>query len=1692
MKFWSYKQITRGAFGWILCGLMATISIGAASAQTVTIENGGETGSSGTNWSISGATLTVTGDASINASVVEAALGNGSLSIEGDTDTVNIIINDAISSNANNALSLGGTGNQGSIQVNQDIDLDGSLSITTSGLTGEGGISLASGQLTVIQSGNTTFNGVISGTDAAFIKDGTGHLYLGGASTYTGSTTVNDGTLALAAANRLPDTTALTVNANGTFSLNGFNETVGSIAGSGLIVNGAVIREGLVMWLDAGNPASYDGSGNLWLDLTGNDYHATLLGEPAYNSDSGMLSFTNATQYAQLGTLPADFLGNPITGLTVFSIANFGTTRDKWERLVDFGNGPLSNNIVLARYDRDPNLGMAIYIGNASGARRGSPITDNVKMSFAGTADGSHWRMYSISSTNTISNWQADTDRLPLLVERTSNYIGKSNWSNDSAYLGEIGTVMVYNRALSQDDIELNHEVLFNRAEATLTMGGNNASTTFSGKIENGASTLNIVKTGMGTLTLSGQNGYTGSTEVEAGVVQLGASGSGSFSPLGTVAGATTIASGAALDLAGYTLATAEPITISGTGASGSGAIYNSSTTGVAWSGATTLAADASIKSAFGGALTWSGPISGWHALTIEALGDLDATITINGAVTLGGEIKISGNGDIIVDADVIADEANALTLKATNNINVNSGRTLQTQAGTITLWSDSDNSGSGGVALTDNSKILTSGGDIVIGGGTDPLVDGAKSRYAINLDGAHLEAGAGDISLYGQSRPSPDEGAGVRIVNSAKLSGKDIAIVGLGSTDNTARSNHGVKLEGGNTLISASGNLSITGTGGGRDRSRFNHGLFMRQATVETTGSGTLTITGTGGAPARGEDNDGIRLESGTIRTTTGTMTLIGVAGSGRICEGFAMTVPGPTTLGDASQSGDIIIQTDVTYFHPNSTNRFVGTGSLTIEPLSGEASFDGAFNLINLSLDANLSGLTIGKPGNVAAVNVRQAVSIGGPVSVYASTINVAGALNSSDEILLEAATGDLVVSAPIASTLDSGTSITLNAGKSESVGTASGGDIKMNDNGAVTVSGDANAKLFTGSPVTATGLADIADESLVFYDETSILPSLKAGKAYAIYRYTVADRLVLTTPPSTTGASGVPWATQPSVAITDAFGNVIRTQNDAIITAAIFSGEDGTLGGVAELQVTGGVASYQDLSVLGPVGNAYRIRFSSPGLYAVASEPLTLTAPGPVDLTVSQFSGDPIGNVKDDGESTSLLTVTLTDAFGNPRAGDTVVFELLEPEGRTLGASQGTTNAAGQFSTTLASTVIGITTVKAYINSISPANLIDTVGIGFIAGEPTQIELLSGDGQTGEVASALANPMRVRILDASDNPVEGAKVAFTGDGLTNPSNGLVLTDAQGEASIEWVLGEVAGAQTLVATLVNIEPAQAVTFQATAEPGPPAQWAFEIDTYKQLTTIPFDAALVLQDAYNNPTVANTPLTVTLTATNQSFIEGIADADDGTLSFNDISGPVSNTLPAGESRLNLADLVYDGLSAPEVELPDIELTASSTLDGQALTGKTKISAREIQLVVTASPNTIVADGVEQSVVTAVLSDIEGNPVPNQPMQFKNTLGQLLDDSTQQALGQPVVLIGDAKGETKLRFTSDTASSALVLVTSRGADPFELNIALTDPLDTQAMEALPVPGLNQYFVLLLSLLLVAIGLLATHQKRVLG
>lgn len=68
---------------------------------------------------------------------------------------------------------------------------------------------------------------------------GPGVLFLGGASSYSGATTVEAGTLEIGSASAIPAISAVTISSGSTLNLNGVNPTIGSLSGAGSVSLGS-------------------------------------------------------------------------------------------------------------------------------------------------------------------------------------------------------------------------------------------------------------------------------------------------------------------------------------------------------------------------------------------------------------------------------------------------------------------------------------------------------------------------------------------------------------------------------------------------------------------------------------------------------------------------------------------------------------------------------------------------------------------------------------------------------------------------------------------------------------------------------------------------------------------------------------------------------------------------------------------------------------------------------------------------------------------------------------------------------------------------------------------------------------------------------------------------------------------------------------------------------------------------------------------------------------------------------------------------------------------------------------------------------------------------------------------------------------------------------------------------------------
>jgi len=192
--------------------------------------------------------------------------------------------------------------------VTSVLDLNG-FSNTIGSLSGNGTVTNTGSGLATLTVGsdnsNTTFSGILKdGTLAALqlIKTGAGTLILTGTNTYSGDTNVALGTLQAGSSTALSANSAFSVIS--LLDLHGFNNTIGSLSGTGVVTN------------NGGSPAT--------LTVGGNNTNTTLNGSLTDGSNS--LAFTKTGLGVMILTGGNTYTGGTTINAGTLQIGNGGTS----------------------------------------------------------------------------------------------------------------------------------------------------------------------------------------------------------------------------------------------------------------------------------------------------------------------------------------------------------------------------------------------------------------------------------------------------------------------------------------------------------------------------------------------------------------------------------------------------------------------------------------------------------------------------------------------------------------------------------------------------------------------------------------------------------------------------------------------------------------------------------------------------------------------------------------------------------------------------------------------------------------------------------------------------------------------------------------------------------------------------------------------------------------------------------------------------------------------------------------------------------------------------------------------------------------------------------------------------------------------------------------------------------------------
>lgn len=813
-------------------------------------------------------------------------------------------------------------------------------------------------------------------------KNGAGTLYVTRASSYTGPTTINAGRLSLLHTTAgLPDATALTVAAGGSYQLGGpgsfYNDTIGALAGAGAVELSTALPQYGVTTGSAltagGNNASTTFSGSI-----------VGAGGRFRKAGTGTLTLTGVNTYTGFTDITAGTLsingGSAIHDASTVFLAATGTValnlNGASETIGGLSGGSASATVNLGAGDL--TVGAAghhlIYSGQLVGSGR------VVK-------EGAGLQQFATASPGFTGGFTVKAGILTI--------------ASDGA-LGAVPTLGTGNNYITLDGGTLHTRggatTIASSRGITLGAGGGtvltSVDTAYDGVIA-GAGAL--TKVGSNLLALSAEQTYTGGTNVNGGVLfsslaTTGATPGRPFGsgPLSVTGGRVELGASTAVPGADVNLAIGDGGAAPGAFSYGPGAsllllknVQNNSLSLTL--GASGAAADQSLVRLSRGSLVITAQTAG--------LGGGES-LKVNGGVTLTNGIVApsivqaapDGAGDFVT-SDVAGTLAAATGAYATGDINAASASSVFNVTAGSTLTANR----SVYALRVGSGATLDAGGNVLtVGAGSGPatvILNGATvSNGTLNFGAAEgliysgvtapavvsaAITGSNGLHKFGQGElqvAAPGGWTGPTVIAGGKLTlaaggslpaGSDVTLYGSGilavggatqaiGTLSSTSSNAQVTLSAGGQLVVGAGSSTymgaILGSGGEGTLVKDGTGTLTLGEVVSTTalasavnsfgkmvvrGGGTVSVgsaaNSLGAAPSSAMP-DNITLDNGTLRFTT-------VTAASFIGGNPSATSPGNNrgvVLGAGGGTIEVTNPLEIILFG-NTGNVFSGSGSLT-----------------------------------------------------------------------------------------------------------------------------------------------------------------------------------------------------------------------------------------------------------------------------------------------------------------------------------------------------------------------------------------------------------------------------------------------------------------------------------------------------------------------------------------------------------------------------------------------------------------------------------------------------------------------------------------------------------------------------------------------------------------------------------------
>ncbi|WP_404924865.1 autotransporter-associated beta strand repeat-containing protein [Mesorhizobium sp. ORM16] len=860
---------------------------------------------------------------------------------------------------------------------------DRGFTIARSGANTSGTISVANA------ASNLTFSGQVVSPDAAnFIKDGAGTLTLAGSNnSYTGNTTVNGGTLAVA-----------------TLANGGVNSSIGasSSASSSLVLQNGGKLDYLGATATSNRGFTLASAGGIGVSNS-----ATTLTLSGVATGPGSLTKTGPGTLVLSGT-------NDYTGGTTVST---GILRAGSSSAFGTGAMTVATGATLDLANNSNSVGALGGSGNvALGTAR---LTINGGGAFSGVISGTAAGGVTVASaTQTFSGCGNNYNGSTILQGSSTLNVGclaNGGLASDIGASGNASTNLVFNNgALNYTGTTVTTDRGFQLLGGTGAVGVANATTTltFGGQVIGGGT---LRKDGPGTLVLSGSNSYTGGTTVTGGTLRAG-----STSSFGT--GGMTVNAGTTLDLANL----------------------SNTVAGLAGSGDVTLGS-ATLTLSDGLNLTFAGAISGTGGLVKNG----PRTQVLSGtASSYTGPTTI--NGGILAVASLANSNSNSsigASSNAATNLVLNGGTLQYMGTGGSTDRQFTLGSSGGGLDASGTGAInFTSTAAVALPGAGARTLTLSGTNTANNTLSARIDNPSGATTALTKS------GTGTWVLKNQTSTYTGVTSIGGGvlAVDKLANggqaSSIGMSAKDASNLVIGSGStLRYTGSGDTTDR-LFT--LSTGTSFIESSGTGAIVFSNTGSAAytglgnrtlALGGTNTGLNTMGGTIVDGPGGVTTLAKNDAGTWVLTGNNTFTGNTVIND----GNLIIGNGGSTGNAGAGNVIVANATSTLS-FNRSDTFDFAGNL---SGTGNIAQIGTGTTRLTSAIDS----SIGGTTRVDAGMLELASNLTTGGGTTVNA--GTLQVDA--GKTLTTPT-LAMNAGSTLNVA----GTVQAAGPTPVAITGDAGA--------------------------------------------------------------------------------------------------------------------------------------------------------------------------------------------------------------------------------------------------------------------------------------------------------------------------------------------------------------------------------------------------------------------------------------------------------------------------------------------------------------------------------------------------------------------------------------------------------------------------------------------------------